>query len=324
MNRTYVATHCALLFGMGYLGAMIWALDQADGITFYRQLHPLWSVLTVFVCFASLQPLVAAEFTHWLMREASGKRRWVMRQVAIGFVVFGLFLLVGVLQAPSWLVAVTLIPFTLAFVYPGFAFPPEVKAQGIDWDSPSHLPTRLHWVGLFVISVFLMEVWLTSQFYSTNAREAGGLKVPGIVIAIAVGYGFKILQNRKARHVPFLPMLKLQDTRWTVAWFQVFFICVAVMSHLIVFHSFAPYLFTKTMGEDLRQQGQIQSRRWEPHRDACKGKVGLLANTGQLFEICFDNENDLPRFTEGATVNMVVRTSYAGFYITEMAVSGGS
>ncbi len=319
MTRTYFATLSALLFGMGYLGSMIWALNQADGVTFYRQLHPLWSVLILFVCFASLQPLIPAEFTHWLVREVSGNGRWTMRPIPIGFVSFGLVLLVGV-QAPFWLVTVTLIPFTLAFVFPGFAFPPVAAARDIDWDTPSLAPTRLHWLGLVAIAVLLIAAWFPSQFYSTNARGAGGFNLPGYVIVIAVGGVFQILQKRQARHVPLLPMIKLQEKRWKVVWFQAFYLWIAFMSYMTVFLNFAPYLFTKTMGDDRRQHVQVLSREWEPDQHSCKGKVVLFADNLEQFELCFEEEGGLPGFTPGTPVDMTVRQSYAGFYISNMAV----
>lgn len=167
---------------MGYLGAMLWAFDQADGVTFYRQLHPLWSVFILLACTAPMLPLLAGEFTHWLVTEVSGKSRWGLRQWPIIYAGLGLSLHVGFLQAPIWLVAVTLIPFTLAFVYPGFAFPSLANAREMDWNRPSLAPTWLHWLGLVSIAVLVIAAWFPQEFYSLSAREGGGFKVPGIVI----------------------------------------------------------------------------------------------------------------------------------------------
>ncbi len=324
MTRLGLAALSALLFGMGYLGAVIWAFDQADGVNFYRLTPLSWHVLVLPICVAPMLPLVAGDFTHWLVTEVTAfgawsRRLWPLIGVGLAFYFYDV-----VLQAPTWLIAVALIPFTLAFVFPGFAYPSANEVHKIDPDELTFAPTWLHWVGIGVMAVFVIAAWFPIEFFAWNARETSGIRIPGIVVAIALSGVLQILQNRNPRHMPFLPMFKLNETRWSVVGLRLFFMWLATMSFVIVFYGFAPYLFTKTMGEDLRQQGQIQSRRWEPDRSQCRGKVELLANTGQLFEICFDDEGALPGFAEGVAVDMVVRTSYVGFYITEMAVVDGS
>ncbi len=317
MTRDLLTKFCAVSFALAFWGGVaVWVMD--NGLLTYPQKSQIASVLLLSIAFGSLWPIAAFDdegFTTKPLNERIQIAVLVALLIGSATVLF-----VVELRTPVWVPMVLFAPITLAFVLPGFAFhsaerPDPVAGMPTDQEptAPETFPNLQWGAGLAVLALM---IWTVSQahFYSRVDRgEIRFIAVVGLLWIPAIA---------KAVRWPLKPLYAL--IRRTGA--ALIFSCAAVLfvaiSFFSLFEDVLPYALTKRFGTDTEYQAEVHRRKWYPNRLYCKGELVISARGGRPdFDRCFDHPSDYPGCEVGKQVQVTLRESFAGRYVSQMRVA---